>query len=125
MDNTTGGITLNIGSFASLAPVGPIRFEPTSISLQSSAAGKAGVNTLKTTNAFIKVSKNNQVNIGGQQQNVAKIKMIMPTRKPTQRTYKNPNLTEKTNEINMVNVLSPVGTGIRVCAPTATGNLLC
>ncbi|OXU26276.1 hypothetical protein TSAR_002472 [Trichomalopsis sarcophagae] len=120
MDNSTGGITLNIGSFASLAPVGPIRFEPASINLQSSAAVKAGINTLKTTNTFIKVSKNNQVNIGGQQQSVAKIKMLLPTKKPGQRTYKNPNLTDKTGEINMVNVLSPTSTGIRVSAPAGT-----
>ena len=123
LENSSGGITLNIGSFASLAPVGPIRFEPTSINLQTSTPAKP--NTLKASNTFIKLSKNNhQVNIGGQQ-NVAKIKMIMPTKKVSQRatnSYKNVNITEKTGDINMVNVLTPTNnTPLRASAPTATG----
>lgn len=97
------------------------------MSLQSSIPGKTGINTIKTSNTFMKVSKNNQVNIGGQQQNVTKIKMIMPAKKPGSRvsnTYKNINLTDKSGEINMVNVLSSTGSGIRVSLPAATGNLL-
>ncbi|XP_014212187.1 KAT8 regulatory NSL complex subunit 3 isoform X2 [Copidosoma floridanum] len=100
IDNSTGGITLNIGSLASLAPVGPIRFESTPISLQVSPAGtKAG--TVKTsTNTCIKVTKGNQVNtIGGTGQNVGKIKMLMPTKKATSQraslNHKNINVTEK------------------------------
>ncbi|XP_058800499.1 KAT8 regulatory NSL complex subunit 3 isoform X2 [Phymastichus coffea] len=113
IDNTSGGITLNIGSFASLSPVGPIRFEPTSISLQT--PGKSG-NTIKTTNAFIKVSKNNQVNIGGPQ-NVAKIKMIMPTKKIAHRSPGG-----KLGEVSMVNVLAPSSAHIKINPPVA-GNL--
>ena len=63
----------------------------------------------------------------GTTQNVAKIKMIMPTKKVAQRapnTYKNINLTEKTGDMSMVNVLTPTSsTAVRVNAPTSTGNL--
>jgi hypothetical protein len=117
---------LNIGSFASLAPVGPIRFEPTSISLQTTPSMKNN-NTFKTSNAFIKVSKSNQMNITGAQ-NVAKIKMIMPTKKITQRSvgnnYKNISINEKTLNMNMVNVLTPTNTPVRINPSTKTGNLI-
>lgn len=59
------------------------------------------------------MSKNNQVNIGGPQ-NVAKIKMIMPTKKVPQRPSGG-----KPGEMSMMNVLAPSTAPIKINATVA------
>ncbi|KAL7291332.1 hypothetical protein TKK_0014933 [Trichogramma kaykai] len=109
LENPTGGITLNIGSFASLSSMGAIRLEPPTL------------NSLKTqSNAYFKVLKNNsQVSVGGQTQNIAKIKMIMPQKK-VQSTSNSPrasNTVNKLNEGNFVPAGAQTGGTIKVLPP--------
>ncbi|KAJ8686983.1 hypothetical protein QAD02_022777 [Eretmocerus hayati] len=101
-DNSAGGITLNIGSFASLAPVGPIRFDSSSISLHSASLEKSHNNSNGTTSAkipstFIRVTKKDQPNTI-EPRNLAKIRMVSPKkapqRMPTAPTHV--NMSEKT-----------------------------
>lgn len=80
--------------------------------MQPSPSGGKVSGTLKTPpNTFIKVSKNSNQIISAQSQNVAKIKMIMPQKKATQRAhniYKTGNATgnqlTNTNSTNAATV---------------------
>ena len=71
MNSANGGITLNIGSLASLAPVGPMRFSPSGTGQNSPGVMKAG-SLPKSPAAFPKTPK--MIQAGNQ--NVGKMKTI-------------------------------------------------
>ncbi|CAK9807759.1 KAT8 regulatory NSL complex subunit 3 [Anthophora quadrimaculata] len=112
-----GGITLNIGSLASLAPIGPIRLAPTSSGQAVSAAIK---NIPKSSIVSTKVPKIVPTNV--QLQNVSKMKAIVSTNKGFSKVisnnYRHFNIPDKNGDTKLVNVLTTSGNQIRVNTPT-------
>ncbi|XP_033207462.1 KAT8 regulatory NSL complex subunit 3 isoform X2 [Belonocnema kinseyi] len=99
VNSGNGGITLNIGSLASLAPVGPIRFSPASAG--QSSPGTTKTNIPKSPAAFQKAPR--MIHMGNP--NVGKMKnipvaggsQIKPNASPTQATHmKSPSSTSGT-----------------------------
>ncbi|XP_012268871.2 KAT8 regulatory NSL complex subunit 3 [Athalia rosae] len=119
-----GGITLNIGSLASLAPIGPLRLIPTS-------AGQTITNTTKINSvprpasAYSKVSKMMPTNASPQ--SAVKMKTVMSANKGFSKvmnsSYKHINITDRGGEAKLVNVLTTAGNQVRVSASSAAALL--
>ncbi|KAF3424383.1 hypothetical protein E2986_02217 [Frieseomelitta varia] len=113
------GITLNIGSLASLAPIGPIRLAPASSSQGVSTTIK---NIPKSSVASTKVPK--IVSTSVQLQNVSKMKAIVSSSKNFSKVvsnnYRHLNIPDKNGDTKLVNVLTSSGNQIRVNTSTAT-----
>ncbi|XP_076241623.1 reduction in Cnn dots 1 [Calliopsis andreniformis] len=116
----SGGITLNIGSLASLAPIGPIRLAPASAANQT--VSPALKNTPKSSVATTKISKIVPTNI--QLQNVSKMKAIVSSNKNLSKVisnnYRHINVPDKNNDTKLVNVLTTSGSQIRVNTSATT-----
>ncbi|CAL7938463.1 unnamed protein product [Xylocopa violacea] len=114
----SGGITLNIGSLASLAPIGPIRLAPATSGQAVSAAIK---NIPKSSIASTKVPKIVSTNV--QLQNVSKMKAIVSSSKNfakvVSHNYRHLNIPDKNGDTKLVNVLTTSGNQIRVNTSTA------
>lgn len=123
--NAENGITLNIGTLASLAPIGPIRLAPTT--------NQSTTTSIKTSNTSVKLPK---IISNIPLQNAPKIKTIMSTNKSysnVTNNYRQVNVADKSGDAKLVNVFT-TGNQIRVnaagsskppCATTGTfSNLL-
>ncbi|XP_057339743.1 KAT8 regulatory NSL complex subunit 3 [Microplitis mediator] len=115
--NPSNGITLNIGSMASLSPVGPIRL-PAGPANQPNNPVKSNFNSnSKTPLSFSKVPKmiqpNNQQNLTG------KLKTIAPTNKPLSKTVPGNYKPMEKSEAKLVTVLTSNGNQVRVATPTS------
>ncbi|XP_078053206.1 reduction in Cnn dots 1 [Augochlora pura] len=112
-----GGITLNIGSLASLAPIGPIRLAPASTGQTVSPMVK---NTAKPSMSSTKVPKIVSTNV--QLQNVSKMKALVSSGKGFSKVisnnYRHINMPDKNGDAKLVNVLTSSGNQIRVTTPT-------
>ncbi|XP_076650445.1 reduction in Cnn dots 1 [Halictus rubicundus] len=112
-----GGITLNIGSLASLAPIGPIRLAPASTGQTMSPMVKS---TAKSSISSTKVPKIVSANV--QLQNVSKMKAIVSSGKGFSKVisnnYRHLNMPDKNGDAKLVNVLTSSGNQIRVTTPT-------
>ncbi|XP_012278162.1 KAT8 regulatory NSL complex subunit 3 isoform X2 [Orussus abietinus] len=111
-----GGITLNIGSLASLSPIGPIRLAPAPASqLTSSTVKSNGISRSQAT--LSKVSKLVSTEVSPQS-STSKMKTIVPGSKGfakmTSSGYKHVNITDKVGETKLVNVLTTGGSQVRV-----------
>ncbi|XP_061941748.1 KAT8 regulatory NSL complex subunit 3 isoform X2 [Apis cerana] len=117
-NSDNGGITLNIGSLASLAPIGPIRLAPTSSGQTISTTIK---NIPKSSIASTKVPKIVSTNV--QLQNVSKMKTIVSSNKGFSKVisnnYRHLNIPDKNGDTKLVNVLTTSGNQIRVNTLTA------
>ncbi|XP_076229096.1 reduction in Cnn dots 1 isoform X2 [Nomia melanderi] len=115
-NSDNGGITLNIGSLASLAPIGPIRLAPASTSQSMSSAVK---NSTKSSVSSTKVPKIVPTNV--QLQNVSKMKAIVSSGKGFSKVisnnYRHLNMPDKNGDAKLVNVLTTSGNQIRVATP--------
>ncbi|XP_050483776.1 KAT8 regulatory NSL complex subunit 3 [Bombus huntii] len=113
-----GGITLNIGSLASLAPIGPIRLAPASSGQSVSTTIK---NIPKSSIASTKVPKIVSTNV--QLQNMPKMKAIVSSGKGFSKVisnnYRHLNIPDKNGDTKLVNVLTSSGNQIRVNTSTA------
>ncbi|XP_071866848.1 reduction in Cnn dots 1 [Bombus fervidus] len=113
-----GGITLNIGSLASLAPIGPIRLAPASSGQGVSTPIK---NIPKSSIASTKVPKIVSTNV--QLQNMPKMKAIVSSGKGFSKVisnnYRHLNIPDKNGDTKLVNVLTSSGNQIRVNTSTA------
>ncbi|XP_043601170.1 KAT8 regulatory NSL complex subunit 3 [Bombus pyrosoma] len=113
-----GGITLNIGSLASLAPIGPIRLAPASSGQGVSTTIK---NIPKSSIASTKVPKIVSTNV--QLQNMPKMKAIVSSGKGFSKVisnnYRHLNIPDKNGDTKLVNVLTSSGNQIRVNTSTA------
>lgn len=122
--NASGGITLNIGSLASLAPVGPLRLAVTSTGQTITATTKTN-NSPRLSTAHSKMPKMMATN--SSPQSTAKTKTVMSTNKSFSKvmtsSYKHINITDKGGEAKLVNVLTTSGNQVRVSASTAAGKL--
>ncbi|XP_017889717.1 KAT8 regulatory NSL complex subunit 3 [Ceratina calcarata] len=111
-NSDNGGITLNIGSLASLAPIGPIRLAPTSSGQVVSAAIKTIPKQSVASNKVPKIVSNVQL------QNVSKMKTIVSSGKGFPKVishnYRHLNIPDKSGDTKLVNVLTTSGSQIRV-----------
>ncbi|KZC05900.1 KAT8 regulatory NSL complex subunit 3, partial [Dufourea novaeangliae] len=117
-NSDNGGITLNIGSLASLAPIGPIRLAPASTGQTTSSAVKS---TPKSSVSSAKVPKIIPTNV--QLQNVSKMKAIVSSNKSFSKVissnYRHLGIPDKNGDAKLLNVLSTSGNQIRVSTPTS------
>ncbi|OAD53272.1 KAT8 regulatory NSL complex subunit 3, partial [Eufriesea mexicana] len=117
-NSDNGGITLNIGSLASLAPIGPIRLAPVSSGQAVSTTIK---NIPKSSIASTKVPKIVPTNV--QLQNMSKMKAIVSSSKGFSKVisnnYRHLNIPDKNGDTKLVNVLTTSGNQIRVNTSTA------
>ncbi|XP_050448837.1 KAT8 regulatory NSL complex subunit 3 isoform X1 [Cataglyphis hispanica] len=115
--NAENGITLNIGTLASLAPIGPIRLAPTTVN-QSVTSSKTS-NTSKAVTATVKVPK---IISNVPLQNVSKMKTIVSSNKSysnvMSNNYRQVNVAEKSGDAKLVNVFT---TGNQIRVNTAAG----
>ncbi|KAK1125190.1 hypothetical protein K0M31_006530 [Melipona bicolor] len=113
-----GGITLNIGSLASLAPIGPIRLAPAS----SSQGVSTTIKNIPKSSIATKVPK--IVSTSVQLQNMSKMKAIVSSSKNFSKVvsnnYRHLNIPDKNGDTKLVNVLTSSGNQIRVNTSTAT-----
>ncbi|XP_043265684.1 KAT8 regulatory NSL complex subunit 3 [Colletes gigas] len=118
-NSDNSGITLNIGSLASLAPIGPIRLAPASSGQSMSTTIKS---TPKSSVSSTKVPKIIPTNV--QLQNVSKMKAIVSSSKGFSKVisnnYRHFNIPDKNGDAKLVNVLTTSGNQIRVNTPTTT-----
>ena len=119
-NSDNGGITLNIGSLASLAPIGPIRLAPASTDQTVLNTTK---NIPKSSIASTKVSKIVPSNV--QLQNVSKMKAIVSSNKGFSKVissnYRHLNIPDNKNgDTKLVNVLTTAGNQIRVTTTTTS-----
>ncbi|XP_012153364.1 reduction in Cnn dots 1 isoform X2 [Megachile rotundata] len=116
-NSDNGGITLNIGSLASLAPIGPIRLAPASTDQSVLNTTK---NSTKSSITSAKVSKIVPSNI--QLQNISKMKAIGSSNKGFSKVissnYRHLNIPDKNGDTKLVNVLTTSGNQIRVTTTT-------
>ncbi|KAG7190135.1 hypothetical protein KM043_006267 [Ampulex compressa] len=114
-----GGITLNIGSLASLAPIGPIRLAPASTSQPLTTTAKTVTNA-KTSFTSTKMPKIIPTNVS--LQNIPKMKAIVSTNrgfpKVISTNYRHLTLPDKNGDAKLVNVFTTAGNQIRVNAST-------
>lgn len=122
--SNAGGITLNIGSLASLAPIGPLRLNPTSAGQTVTATSKVN-NAPRPSTAYSKMPKM-MPTTNVSPQNTQRIKPVMSNKqsfpKVVGNNYKHINITDKGGEAKLVNVLTTAGNQVRVSASTAAGN---
>lgn len=106
--NAENGITLNIGTLASLAPIGPIRLAPTTVSQSPPKASKSST----TPNKLPKIISNVPL------QSVPKMKTIVSSNKSHSNTissnYKQVNVPDKNGDAKLVNIFTTGGNQIRV-----------
>lgn len=113
--NSENGITLNIGTLASLAPIGPIRLAPTAVSQSTTT-------TSKTSNA----SKSSSAKLPKIISNVplqTKMKTIVSTKSYSNvisNNYRQVNAPDKGGDAKLVNVFT-TGNQIRVNTTPAAG----
>ncbi|XP_054001417.1 KAT8 regulatory NSL complex subunit 3 [Hylaeus anthracinus] len=114
-----GGITLNIGSLASLAPIGPIRLAPASTGQTVSTALKSAPKSSVSSTKVPKIIPTNM-----QLQNVPKMKAIVSSSKGFSKVissnYRHFNIPDKNGDAKLVNVLTTSGNQIRVNTSTTT-----
>lgn len=114
--NSENGITLNIGTLASLAPIGPIRLAPTAVNQSSTTSSKTS-NPSKSSTAIVKVPK---IISNVPLQNVSKMKTIVSSNKSYSNmipnNYRQVNAPDKSGDAKLVNVFT-TGNQIRVNAP--------
>ncbi|KAL6262880.1 hypothetical protein P5V15_005669 [Pogonomyrmex californicus] len=119
--NSENGITLNIGTLASLAPIGPIRLAPTTVSQSTTTTSKTS-NTSKSSTATVKVPK---IISNVPLQNVSKMKTIVSSNKSYSNTisnnYRQVNTPDKSGDAKLVNVFT-TGNQIRVNATPTAGS---
>jgi len=117
--NSENGITLNIGTLASLAPIGPIRLAPTTVNQSTTTFPKTS-NTSKSLTAAVKVPK---IVSNVPLQNVPKIKTIVSSNKSysnmISNNYRQVNTPDKSGDAKLV---FTTGNQIRVNA-TPTGKI--
>jgi len=115
--NSENGITLNIGTLASLAPVGPIRLAPTTVSQATTVSSKTS-NASKSSAATVKVPKI----ISNPLQNVSKMKTIVSSNKSysnmISNSYRQVNAPDKSGDAKLVNVFT-MGNQVRVNTASA------
>ncbi|XP_015524390.1 KAT8 regulatory NSL complex subunit 3 isoform X1 [Neodiprion lecontei] len=118
--NAGAGITLNIGTLASLAPIGPLRMATTSAGQTFPTTTKMS-NVCRPSNVYSKMPKMMATNTSPQSS--SKLKTVMTTSKNFSKTvtssYKHINITDKGGEAKLVNVLTTAGNQVRVSASTA------
>ena len=118
--NSENGITLNIGTLASLAPVGPIRLAPTAVSQITTVSSKTS-NASKSSAAAVKVPKI----ISNPLQNVSKMKTIVSSNKSysnmISNSYRQVSTPDKSGDAKLVNVFT-TGNQVRVNTASA-GNI--
>ncbi|KAL2718189.1 KAT8 regulatory NSL complex subunit 3 isoform X1 [Vespula squamosa] len=118
-NSTSGGITLNIGSLASLAPIGPIRLGS---SVDHTNTVKA-INTSKSSITSNKIPKIISSNIP--LQNVPKMKAIVSTNKTFSKVissnYRHTNIIDKNGDTKLINVLT-TGNQSRINPLSAAGH---
>lgn len=118
--NVENGITLNIGTLASLAPIGPIRLAPTTIGQTTSSSPKSGTSKSASTSKIPKIVSNIPL------QGVSKIKTLVPTYTPItnviSHNYRQMNVPDKSGDTKLMSVFTTSGNQIRV--NTATGGKL-
>lgn len=116
--NAENGITLNIGTLASLAPIGPIRLAPTTVNQSATTPSKTS-NTTKAATATVKVPK---IISNVPLQNVSKMKTIVSSNKSysnvMSNNYRQINVADKSGDAKLVNVFT---TGNQIRVNTATG----
>ncbi|KMQ90286.1 kat8 regulatory nsl complex subunit 3-like isoform x1 protein, partial [Lasius niger] len=114
--NAENGITLNIGTLASLAPIGPIRLAPTTVNQSATTPTKTSNTSKATTVKVPKIISNVPL------QNVSKIKTIVSTNKSysnmISNNYRQVNVADKSGDAKLVNVFT-TGNQIRVNTATA------
>ncbi|XP_018361440.1 PREDICTED: KAT8 regulatory NSL complex subunit 3 isoform X2 [Trachymyrmex cornetzi] len=117
--NSENGITLNIGTLASLAPVGPIRLAPTAVSQATTISSKTS-NASKSSAAAVKVPKI----ISNPLQNVSKMKTMVSSNKSysnmISNSYRQVSASDKSGDAKLVNVFT-TGNQVRVNT-TSAGN---
>ncbi|XP_034950017.1 KAT8 regulatory NSL complex subunit 3 [Chelonus insularis] len=131
---SNGGLTLNIGSLASLGSGGPIKLGPYSTSQSSNMQVKSNTSIkqpVSLTNVSKMIHSNNLSNLPG------KIKTVSPNTKIFNKTlainnknavasnrtissnnYKSMNIQEKSGDAKLVTVLATSGNQVRVSTPT-------
>ncbi|KAG5316423.1 KANL3 protein, partial [Acromyrmex insinuator] len=118
--NSENGITLNIGTLASLAPVGPIRLAPTAMSQATTVSSKTS-NVSKSSAAAVKMPKI----ISNPLQNVSKMKTIVSSNKSysnmISNSYRQVSAPDKSGDAKLVNVFT-TGNQVRVNTASAAGN---
>ncbi|XP_018316265.1 KAT8 regulatory NSL complex subunit 3 [Mycetomoellerius zeteki] len=118
--NSENGITLNIGTLASLAPVGPIRLAPTTVNQATTISSKTS-NASKSSAAAVKVPKI----ISNPLQNISKMKTIVSSNKSysnmVSNNYRQVSAPDKSGDAKLVNVFT-TGNQVRVNTASAAGN---
>ncbi|XP_014485013.1 PREDICTED: KAT8 regulatory NSL complex subunit 3 [Dinoponera quadriceps] len=121
--NAENGITLNIGTLASLAPIGPIRLAPTTVGQAASTSPKTS-GTSKSTSASVKIPKIFSTNVP--LQGISKIKTLVPTYSPitnvVSHNYRQVSVPDKSGDAKLMSVFTASGNQIRVNT-TAAGAL--
>ncbi|XP_071654119.1 uncharacterized protein Rcd1 isoform X1 [Temnothorax longispinosus] len=121
--NSENGITLNIGTLASLAPIGPIRLAPTAVS-QSTTTSSKTPNASKSSTTTVKVPPKIISNVP--LQNVSKMKTISSNKSYSNmvaNSYRQVNTPDKSGDTKLVNVFTtPTGNQIRVNATPTAGS---
>ncbi|XP_032675346.1 KAT8 regulatory NSL complex subunit 3 isoform X2 [Odontomachus brunneus] len=120
--NAENGITLNIGTLASLAPIGPIRLAPTTVGQIASSSPKTS-STSKSASASVKMPK---IVSNVPLQGVSKIKTLVPSYTPItnviSHNYRQMNVPDKSGDAKLMSVFTTSGNQIRV--NTAAGGTL-
>ncbi|EZA55410.1 hypothetical protein X777_04371 [Ooceraea biroi] len=123
--NADNGITLNIGTLASLAPIGPIRLAPTTVNQSINTSSKTS-NTSKSSIMPVKIPK--IVSTSVPLQNVSKMKTIVSSNKsysniiPSNYRHTQVNVPDKNGDAKLVNVFTEGGNQIRVTTTPGGGS---
>lgn len=118
--NSENGITLNIGTLASLAPIGPIRLAPNTVNQSTTTSSKTS-NASKSSTATVKIPK---IISNVPLQNVSKIKTIASNKSYSNmisNNYRQINAPDKSGDAKLMNVFT-TGNQIRVNT-TSTGKI--
>ncbi|KAI4490645.1 hypothetical protein M0804_003589 [Polistes exclamans] len=110
-NSASGGITLNIGSLASLAPIGPIR-------LGSSIDQNNTIKTINTSKSSVMSNKIPKIISNIPHLNVPKMKAIVSTNKTFSKVissnYRHTNIVDKNGDTKLINVLTTGGNQSRM-----------
>nr|XP_012222923.1 PREDICTED: KAT8 regulatory NSL complex subunit 3 isoform X1 [Linepithema humile]XP_012222924.1 PREDICTED: KAT8 regulatory NSL complex subunit 3 isoform X1 [Linepithema humile] len=113
--NAENGITLNIGTLASLAPIGPIRLAPTTVSQSPPKASKSSTTPSKVPKIISNVAL----------QGIPKMKTIVSSNKPYSNmissNYRQVNIPDKNGDAKLVNIFT-TGNQIRVNTSSGAGS---
>jgi len=113
--NSENGITLNIGTLASLAPIGPIRLAPTTVNQSTTTFPKTS-NASKSLTAAVKVPK---IISNVPLQNVPKIKTIVSSNKSYSNMISNNYRVNTPDKSGDAKLVFTTGNQIRVNATPA------